>query len=47
MQHNRDLYYLEQMVYHAEEALEFLVKLITQKNVYLMIVYIKKVFLRA
>ncbi|MFK4899260.1 MULTISPECIES: DUF86 domain-containing protein [Lactococcus] len=23
MQHNRDLYYLEQMVYHAEEALEF------------------------
>ena len=23
MQYNRDLYYLEQMVYHAEEALEF------------------------
>ena len=23
MQHNRVLYYLEQMVYHAEEALEF------------------------
>lgn len=23
MQHNRDVYYLQQMVYHAEEALEF------------------------